>query len=39
MEFKPIKNSRVYQHVIDQIKNLIYEGKLKRGINSHQKEN
>lgn len=31
MEFKPIKNNKVYEQVIDQIKNLIYEGKLKRG--------
>lgn len=31
MEFKPIKNSKVYEQVIDQIKQLIYEGKIKRG--------
>lgn len=31
MEFKPIKNKRVYVQVIDQIKKLIYDGELKRG--------
>lgn len=31
MEFKPIKNSKVYEQVIDQIKQLIYEGKIKKG--------
>ncbi len=31
MEFTPIKNDKVYEQVIEQIKNLIYEGKLKRG--------
>ncbi|MDI3546903.1 MAG: GntR family transcriptional regulator, transcriptional repressor for pyruvate dehydrogenase complex [Halanaerobiales bacterium] len=31
MEFKPIKNSKIYEQVIDQIKNLIYEGKIKKG--------
>ena len=31
MDFKPIKNNKVYEQVIDQIKNMIYEGDLKRG--------
>ncbi len=31
MDFKPIKNNKVYEQVIEQIKNLIYEGKIKRG--------
>lgn len=31
MEFKPIKNSKVYEQVIDQIKQLIFEGEIKRG--------
>lgn len=31
MEFAPIKSQRLYQQVINQIKDLIYEGKLKKG--------
>ncbi|HLV08762.1 MAG TPA: GntR family transcriptional regulator, partial [Halanaerobiales bacterium] len=31
MDLKPIKNSRVYEQVIDQIKELIYSGQIKRG--------
>ncbi len=31
MDFKPIKNSKVYEKVIEQIKYLIYSGKLKKG--------
>ena len=31
MKFKPIKNNKVYEEVIAQIENLIYEGKLKKG--------
>ncbi|MFW5980771.1 MAG: FadR/GntR family transcriptional regulator [Halanaerobiaceae bacterium] len=31
MEFSPIKNNRVYEKVIEQIKNLIYENKIKKG--------
>lgn len=31
MKFKPIKSQRLYQQVIDQIKSLIYEGRLKKG--------
>jgi len=31
MDFAPIKNQRLYQQVIHQIKDLIYEGKLKKG--------
>src|SRR5690554_6426529 len=31
MKLKPIKNSRVYEQVIDQIKELIYTGQIKRG--------
>jgi len=31
MKFEPIKSQRLYQQVINQIKNLIYEGKLKKG--------
>jgi GntR family transcriptional repressor for pyruvate dehydrogenase complex len=31
MDFKPIKNNKVYEQVIEQIKDLIYERKLGRG--------
>ena len=31
MDFKPIKNNKVYEQVIEQIKDLIYQGKIKRG--------
>jgi GntR family transcriptional regulator, transcriptional repressor for pyruvate dehydrogenase complex len=31
MDFRPIKNSKVYEKVIEQIKDLIYEGKIRRG--------
>lgn len=31
MDFKPIKNDKVYEKVIGQIKNLIYEGEIGRG--------
>ena len=31
MDFKPIKSDKVYEKVIGQIKNLIYEGKIGRG--------
>jgi GntR family transcriptional regulator, transcriptional repressor for pyruvate dehydrogenase complex len=31
MEFKPIKNSKIYEQVIEQIKSLIFEGKIKKG--------
>ncbi len=31
MNFKPIKNNKVYEQVIEQIKELIYQGKIKRG--------
>lgn len=31
MNFAPIKNQRLYQQVIQQIKDLIYQGKLKKG--------
>jgi len=31
MDFSPIKNSKVYEKVIEQIKDLIYEGKIRRG--------
>ena len=29
--FKPIKNIKVYEQVIEQIKEMIYQGELKRG--------
>ncbi len=31
MDFEPIKTSKVYEEVINQIKDMIYEGNLKRG--------
>lgn len=31
MKFEPIKSQRLYQQVINQIKTLIYEGKLRKG--------
>jgi GntR family transcriptional repressor for pyruvate dehydrogenase complex len=31
MEFKQIKNNKVYEQIIEQIRELIYEGELKRG--------
>lgn len=31
MDFEPIKTSKVYEEVINQIKKMIYEGNLKRG--------
>ncbi len=30
MEFKPIKNNKVYEQVIEQIRGMIYEGELKK---------
>src|SRR6056297_4335974 len=31
MEFKQIKNNKVYEQIIEQIRELIYEGELKKG--------
>jgi len=29
--FKPVENKRVYQQVVDQIQNMIFDGSLKAG--------